>query len=342
MSDSGELEPRVSPSCVVCHGRTFELRCNAAELEAQQVELERFHRARLARRRRGELAERARFTQDYVTDLVACETCGLLMRSPRPRATEVERAYEEDVYPPERIAEIFAAQVASFGPKLAQLESLGPAQRILEVGSFVGAFLEVARAKGRDVVGVDPGHQLAKYCTERRLPVLEGTLEELASRLCEAPYDAVAVWNTFDQLPDPRATLRHLTRCLKPAGILAIRVPHGLAFDKLLRRYRSGRRPRRHAAKLYMAWNNLLSFPYLCGYGIGTLDRLVGGFGFERVLVEGDVLCRLAGRATAGWARLEERIVKAVQRVEIERQSRGGDVRLRAAPWLDVYYRFRT
>jgi SAM-dependent methyltransferase len=341
MSESGELEPRVNPACVVCHGRTFELRCNTAELAAQQQELERFHRARLARRRRSELDERARFTQDYVTELVTCATCGLLMRSPRPRAADVERAYEQDEYPPERIADILSAQKATFGPKLAQLASLGPTQRILEVGSFVGAFLEVAREAGRDAVGVDPGHQLAKSCLERRLPVLEGTLEELAPRLCEEPYDAVAIWNTFDQLPDPRATLRLLSRCLKPDGVLAIRVPHGLAFEKLLRRYRSGRRPSRHAAKLYLAWNNLLSFPYLVGYGIATLDRLADAFGFERVLVEGDVLLRLAGRATAGWARVEERAVKALQRLEIERQTRGGDIRLRAAPWLDVYYRMR-
>jgi SAM-dependent methyltransferase len=341
VSESQELEPRVNPACVVCHGRTFELRCNAAELAAQQAELERFHRARLARRRRGELDERARFTQNYVTELVACTTCGMLMRSPRPRAADVARAYEDDVYTPERVAELLAAQKATFGPKLAQLESLGPARRILEVGSYVGAFLEVARAAGCDAVGVDPGHQLAKSCTERRLPVLEGTLEELAPRLCENPYDAITIWNTFDQLPDPRATLRALARCLKPAGVLAIRVPHGLAFEKLLRRYRSGRRPRRHVAKLYMAWNNLLSFPYLGGYGIATLDRLVCAFGFERVLVEGDVLCALAGRATASWARLEERTVKAMQRFEIARQTRGGDVRLRAAPWLDVYYRIQ-
>jgi SAM-dependent methyltransferase len=341
MSEGGELEPTVTPACVACHGRTFELRCNAAELEAQQEELGRFHRARLARRRRGELAERAQFTQDYVTDLVACTGCGLLMRSPRPRARAVARAYEDDEYPPERIADLFAAQVASFRGKLAQLATLGMPHRILEIGSFVGAFLHVAREARLDAIGIDPGEQLSKYCVERGLPVLRGTLEELMPSLCREPFDAVTIWNTFDQLPDPRATLRLVTRCLRPDGVLAIRVPHGLAFEKLLRRFRSGRAYPRHAAKLYLAWNNLLSFPYLCGYGIATLDRIVDPFGFQRVLVRGDVLCRLAGRETARWARIEESVVKSVQRVAIERQTRGGDVRLRTAPWVDVYYRYR-
>jgi SAM-dependent methyltransferase len=341
MSESGDLEPSVSPSCVVCHGRVFELRCNAAELAAQQVELEQFHRARLARRKRGELAERAQFTQDYVTDLVACMTCGLLMRSPRPRARDVARAYEDDEYPPERIADLFAAQTASFRGKLADLESLGAPHRILEIGSFVGAFLHVAREAGLDAVGIDPGQQLAKSCAERRLPVLQGTLEELAPSLCRDPYDAIAIWNTFDQLPDPRATLKLVARCMRPGGVLAIRVPHGLAFEKLLRRFRSPQAYSHHAAKLYLAWNNLLSFPYLMGYGVATLDRIADGFGFERALVRGDVLVRLAGSGTAHWARNEERIVKAVQRVGIARQTRTGDVRLRTAPWLDVYYRYR-
>jgi SAM-dependent methyltransferase len=341
MSESGDLEPSVSPSCVVCRGRVFELRCNAAELAAQQVELAHFHRARLARRRRGELAERAQFTQDYVTDLVACLTCGLLMRSPRPRAREVARAYEDDEYPPERIADLFEAQAASFRGKLADLASLGAPHRILEIGSFVGAFLHVAREAGLDAVGLDPGQQLAKYCAERQLPVLQGTLEELAPSLCHDPYDAITIWNTFDQLPDPRATLKLAARCVRPDGVLAIRVPHGLAFEKLLRRFRSANAYSRHAAKLYLAWNNLLSFPYLMGYGIATLDRIADGFGFERALVRGDVLCRLASRDTAHWARSEERIVKAVQRVGIERQMRKEDVRLRTAPWIDVYYRYR-
>jgi SAM-dependent methyltransferase len=342
MTESGDLEPTVVPSCVVCHGRAFELRCNAAELEAQQRELARFHRARLARRRRGELAERAQFTQDYVTDLAACLSCGMLMRSPRPRARDVARAYEDDEYPPGRIADLFAAQVESFRGKLAQLRSLDAPRRILEVGSFVGAFLHVARESGLEAVGVDPGQQLAKSCAERGLTVLQGTLEDLAPQLCREPFDAVAIWNTFDQLPDPRATLRLLSSCLKDRGILAIRVPHGLAFEKLLRRLRSGGPVQRHVAKLGLAWNNLLSFPYLCGYGIATLDRLVAPFGFDRVLVSGDVLCRLAGHATARWARVEEAIVKAAERAAIERQLRSGDVRLRTAPWIDVYYRYRA
>ena len=63
--------------------------------------------------------------------------------------------------------------------------------------------------------------------------------------------------------------------------------------------------------------------------------------GFRRVLVRGDVLGPLAGRATRGFARAEERTVKRLQRIWIRIQAQRGARALPAAPWLDVYYRHR-
>jgi hypothetical protein len=90
-----------------------------------------------------------------------------------------------------------------------------------------------------------------------------------------------------------------------------------------------------------MAWNNLLSFPYLYGYSPGTLDSLLAQHGFERVHAQGDVLTRLSDAETSNWARWEERVLKAgwifCARI-LTMFSRGDSSVL---PWIDVYYRQR-
>src|SRR6185312_14128702 len=52
------------------------------------------------------------------------------------------------------------------------------------------------------------------------------------------PYDAVVVYNTFEQLYDPAAVLRSAHRVLRPGGVLSLRVPNGTFY----RRWRA--RPR--------------------------------------------------------------------------------------------------
>jgi hypothetical protein len=87
-----------------------------------------------------------------------------------------------------------------------------------------------------------------------------------------------------------------------------------------------------------MAWNNLLGFPYLYGYTVETLDRVVCRLPLQRVAVEVDTLVPLADTHTKRWAALEEWIIKTgwrwVSRVD---QRRHGVPTL--APWIDVYYR---
>src|SRR5690606_34091424 len=211
--------------------------------------------------------------------------------------------------------------------------------RIVEVGSFVGGFLEVARLAGWSAVGVDPSHQLGERCRARGLAVAETTLDAYAAGQPPGATDAVVVWNTFDQLVEPAPVLAAAARLLRPGGVLALRVPHGLAFRGLHARRARARGPVRRFHDACLAWNNLLSFPYLHGYGAASLERIVPPFGFRRVALRGDVLGALAGRATRGFARAEERAVKQLQRQWIAHQARSGDAALPAAPWIEVYYR---
>lgn len=73
--------------------------------------------------------------------------------------------------------------------------------RVLEDGSYTGAFLEAARDAGWRAIGVD----VVTYARSRGLQVVQGQLPELA--LPRASFDAVFVWNCFDQVPEPRPLL---------------------------------------------------------------------------------------------------------------------------------------
>lgn len=342
VATSAAATPLEFPACAVCGGTQLDVVCDAAEIRAQLAWVERFHLRRLAPSRGGApareaLEDRAAFTQSFATNVVACRVCGLLFRDPRPTADAVAQAYAHDQYGAARLAALFDAQRALYREKMPTLRRWLPPHprvRVLEIGSFVGGFLDAALAEGWIARGVDPGEEVGAFCRARGLPVVAASVDEL--REPDGAFDAVAIWNTFDQLPDPRATVTAAARLLRPGGLLAVRVPNGLCFRRAVGRVRRWPGPLADALRAALAWNNLLGFPYLYGYTPFTLVRLLGTHGFQTLALRPDTLVRLADATTRGWAAVEERLVKSAWRAAWTLAGRRG---VEGAPWLDVYLR---
>jgi SAM-dependent methyltransferase len=332
-----------SRACAVCGQGASDVVCSADQVRRQLDWVKRFHVRRLKPGRSGKpprsaLEDRADFTQSFATNVVACRDCGLVYRDPRPTSEAIEAIYVRDRYGEARLEALADSQHELYVPKVAVLRRWLPAGadvHVLELGSFVGGFLIAALTEQWDVRGIDPGEEVTAFCQERGLPVLRGTLEE--ADVPKGSIDCVAVWNTFDQLPDPASTLAAIRRVLRPRGILAVRVPNGLFFRSSMARLRHSRLA--GPLRSVLAWNNLLGFPYLYGYSIPTLDRLLARYDLARIAAHPDTLVRLSDRATRRWAELEERVAKLACRAAWT-CARGGRRRdYVAAPWLDVYYR---
>jgi len=337
-------QPMVEVRCSVCGEGSYEVICTPAQVKADLQYVRQFHRRRLRPTPNGSpprsaLADRADFTQDYSTAIVSCMACGLVYRNPRPPAGAIEEAYEKERYGHERLAAMFDAQVELYRPKaqyLRQWLASGSTVKIVEVGSFVGGFLAVGREYGWQMLGVDPGKEVDVFCKERGLQVLPETLGEV--QLAKDSIDCVAIWNTFDQLPDPDPTVSAARRLLRTGGVLALHIPSGESFRRAQRWVTVLPRPFAGWVRVAMAWNNLMAFPYLHGYSIQTLDHLLMRYDFQRLAVEPDTLVRLSDSQTKTWAKWEERLVKAAWRAAY-RLPGIRDVAVPIAPWFDAYYR---
>ena len=300
--------------CPACGSDEAETIATAEDMRAEVEALWNFH---LARRAQGvptvQLFDRAFFSQAAPLRIARCTGCGTLYRDPRESERDLRETYEADEPQESVLAELLAVQRSTYQAEARRLTSIvGRAGSGLELGSYVGGFLAAAREQGWSFSGVDVNEATNSFARSHGFTVITGTLDDAPC----GPYDAIAIWNCFDQLPDPRATLRAAHKRLRERGVLALRVPNGACYVRL-RTHRS--------ARSLLAWNNLLAFPYRQGFTPDSLAKLARAEGFTVVKVRGDSLAPIADRWTKSWARVEEKVVK------MSLVSRGIE------PWVELY-----
>jgi len=159
--------------------------------------------------------------------LLHCVRCQVIFADPFPTEVALQSLYEtmeDSAYIEEDdMRRRMAMESLSF------IEQQHPKGRLLDVGCFSGIFLDVAKKRGWDVVGIEPSHWGRKIAQERfGLKVLEGTLEEAS--LEEASFDVVTMIDTIEHLRDPKKTLLEARRILKENGIVYISTPDVRSF----------------------------------------------------------------------------------------------------------------
>jgi len=314
-------------ACIACGSKDA---IEVADSEAMRREVEllwEFHGDRLRPTTPTErLMDRVAFSEHPPLRLVECARCGLVYRNPIERAYELDSIYADATPSPEFLHGLHDTQLPAYRAQAARLlRVLGKRGSGLEVGSYVGAFLAAARDVGVHFEWVDVNPEINAFTRSLGFTVHDGDLESLVG---QHPVDAIAIWNTFDQLPDPRATANAAWRLLQPGGVFVVRVPNGEFYARLRR---GMTRPLTGAmARLALAHNNLLTFPYRYGFTIRSLTRLLERVGFTIRRVEGDVLVPIADEWTRPWASVEERVVKFALGIAAHRKPAW-------APWFEVY-----
>lgn len=324
--------PAYEPAhCIVCGHAESSVLAEPEDIRAEVESLWEYHQRRLLPDIPAErLMDRVAFSERPPFRLVQCKDCGLVYRNPMERERELRALYARQAPAADALLALHETQLPAVRAQARELRRvLGRGGAGLEVGSYVGAFLAAARHRGLQMEGLDINAQVNAFARSLGFVVHDG---ELAGFEPGRTYDAIAIWNTFDQLADPRASVTAAYRLLSSAGVLAIRVPNGAYYATQRRRLARRNPMRRRATRALLAQNNLLSFPYRWGFTPRALSRLLAQAGFSVERLRGDVLVPIGDEWTRPWARLEEIAIKRVQVLAARRRPW-------LAPWFEVYAR---
>ncbi|RMH00807.1 MAG: class I SAM-dependent methyltransferase [Chloroflexi bacterium] len=171
--------------------------------------------------------------------IVQCRHCGLVYANPRWSPEELLAAYEavtDETYVAER-----PGRELTFRKHLQALERFtgaGNGRSLLDVGAYIGVFVEVATAAGWNACGVEPSAWAAAEAQRRGLNVVQGTLDSpvLDGRF----FDVVTMWDVIEHVADPAAELQKAWQRLKPGGWLVV---HTMDIDSPVARLMGSRWP---------------------------------------------------------------------------------------------------
>lgn len=107
-----------------------------------------------------------------------------------------------------------------FNYRMDQIEKLKPERgTILDVGCSFGYFLDVARSREWDTIGVEIGEHAAKFA-QRELSLEVHITDVSHAPLRPDSVDVITYWNVLEHLDEPVKELRRANELLKDGGLL--------------------------------------------------------------------------------------------------------------------------
>jgi SAM-dependent methyltransferase len=212
--------------------------------------------------------------------VVRCDACRLVFVDAVVDRDVLERIYGRDYYEGDVFADYLGEaeeRIASGRARAAQLRTLVPGGRLLDLGCAAGFFL-LAASEYYDVAGVEVSAYASQHARDE-LGLRVYTGEIFDAPLADAEFDVVTMWDVVEHLADPARVLAEVARVTRPGGLLVLttgNVEGPLAHRDLER------------------WDLMCPPAHLQFFSPATLERLLNraGFQIERMLADGRVSTR--------------------------------------------------
>lgn len=170
--------------------------------------------------------------QRYPLEVVLCEDCGLAQLN---GVVSPVTLYCED-YPYESSTTLAGREHwKEFATTIARRLSLTSDDLVIDVGSNVGVLLQMFKAEGARVLGVDPAANIAAIARQNGIETIAAFFNFDAARKIVASHGQATVicaTNVFAHIDDLSDLVKAVDLLLTPEGIFIVEMPY---FDELLR-----------------------------------------------------------------------------------------------------------
>ena len=153
-----------------------------------------------------------------------CAHCGFVYVKRRRSAEEIAATWSEEIF-----GKGYTARVPAITARLTQVvETLGTelgldSKDVCEIGAGEGEFLDLARARGARVFGIEPSDGNCRLMRERGIDCFTGTIERYQERGDgNGAFDVVAILWTLENCQDCRRMLAGAHTLLRPGGQVAV------------------------------------------------------------------------------------------------------------------------
>jgi 2-polyprenyl-3-methyl-5-hydroxy-6-metoxy-1,4-benzoquinol methylase len=170
--------------------------------------------------------------QNKKYDLIRCSSCGLVQVNPMPSGKTIKQLYDlPDYFELDYDCGITSGSYFENRESILQrhryaldiFNKLGTRGNFLEIGCAGGFFLDIMKASGWKVWGLDLSKAAIAFAKKRKLNVLNRDL--YSAKFKPNTFDAILMGDVFEHVPDPVAFLKETQRILKPGGTLIIKTP---------------------------------------------------------------------------------------------------------------------
>jgi len=192
-------------------------------------------------------------------DLVKCSNCNLVFIEKIPLKKELEYYYNN--YGSNQILSPFT--VKSYNYLLNEFEHYRSFNKILDVGTGMGYFLDEAKKRNWNVYGTELSESKKQLCINKGIDVLDLDLQNN-----NIQFDIITSFEVIEHLNTPVDEMKKISRNLRKGGLFYCTTPN---FNSLSRYFLKSR-------------FNIISYPeHLCYFTPGSLNYLITQFPFRKI-----------------------------------------------------------
>jgi SAM-dependent methyltransferase len=164
---------------------------------------------------------------DPQCNITRCASCGYIFDNPRPSLEELIGFYSKPTKYDSWLQEL-SDRDRMWKRRLRKLKPTRKPGSLLDVGTGIGQFLDVARPLYSSVHGTEVSTAAIAIAREKYgLDVFHGTIHQLAAR--RSCFDNITLFHVLEHVPDPRQVLSACHSLLAEEGVLVIAVPNEVA-----------------------------------------------------------------------------------------------------------------